>query len=96
MHLHSHSWGFLIRMNIWKVLGNCGRTPVSLYSTQLSWGIPYLLDHIMTLLLVKSINFVPISYAVECFVEWCFTADGVTIDQRVLNEATKANFFKFL
>lgn len=55
-------------------------------------GCPNFLDHIMTLLLVKSMNFVPISYAVECVEKSCFMADGVTIDQRVFNEATKTNF----
>lgn len=58
----------------------------------LNSAFPNVLDHIMTLSLVKSINFLSISYAVEYVVKWCVMADGVTIDQRVFNEATKTNF----
>lgn len=84
LHLHSHLWELLIQINIWKALGNWGRKPVYLSSTWLSCCVPNLPENIMTLLLVKYINFVPVSCAMECIVKWRSMADMSQLTKRCL------------
>lgn len=90
LHTPSHSWGCVIQ--ILKASRNLVRKPIYFYSTQLYQCVPNLLDHVMPILLVKSIRFVPISYLMERIERRCLMPGGVTIDQRVFNEAAKANF----
>lgn len=46
----------------------------------------------MPILPVDAVNFMPISYLMECIEKRSLMPDGVTIDQRVFNEAAKTNF----
>ena len=61
----------IIQINILKASRDLIRKPVYFYSTQLYRYVPNLFDHVMPILLGKSVNFVPISCLREHIEKWC-------------------------